>query len=46
MWQYNHIKYETELYHYGVQGMRWGHRNSLKAAEIGKKILGMGKFVY
>ena len=32
MWQYNHIKYETELYHYGVPGMRWGHRNSLRAA--------------
>lgn len=24
MWQYN---YTDELYHYGVPGMRWGHRN-------------------
>lgn len=32
MWQYNHINYETELYHYGVPGMRWGHRNSIRAA--------------
>ena len=33
MWQYNYTNYNSdELYHYGVQGMRWGHRNSIKAA--------------
>ena len=33
MWQYNYTNYNhDELYHYGVQGMRWGHRNSIKAA--------------
>ena len=41
MWQYNHT---DELYHYGVKGMRWGHRRfqnkdgSLKTA--GKKRYG------
>lgn len=25
MWEYNY-NYSTELYHYGVKGMRWGHR--------------------
>ena len=33
MWQYNYTNYNyDELYHYGVQGMHWGHRNSIKAA--------------
>ena len=27
MWQYNDI---NELYHYGVLGMRWGHRKKQK----------------
>ena len=46
MWQYNYTNYNyDELYHYGVQGMRWGHRNSIKAA-LGKKIFSFGKYVY
>ena len=33
MWQYNYTNYNhDELYRYGVQGMGWGHRNSIKAA--------------
>ena len=38
MWQYNYTNYNhDELYHYGVQGMRWGHRNSIKAAIAKRK---------
>ena len=38
MWQYNYTNYNyDELYHYGVQGMRWGHRNSIKAAMAKRK---------
>lgn len=29
MWEYN---YTNELYHYGVPGMRWGHRKAVKLA--------------
>ena len=27
MWEYNY-NYSNELYHYGVKGMRWGHRKA------------------
>ena len=26
MWKYGYSKSPNELYHYGVKGMRWGHR--------------------
>lgn len=26
MWEYNYTQQSYELYHYGVPGMRWGHR--------------------
>lgn len=39
MWQYN---YTDELYHYGVKGMRWGHRKQQKLekkfSRVGKKL--------
>lgn len=35
MWQYNYTQ-QPELYHYGVKGMKWGHR---KAARVEKRVL-------
>ena len=32
MWQYN---YSDELYHYGVKGMRWGHRKASRVSTDG-----------
>ena len=45
MWNYNHMQEPDELYHYGVKGMRWGHRkskysssyNDLRTARLNKR---------
>lgn len=45
MWTYNYTQYSDELYHYGVKGMRWGHRkseysssyNDLRTARLNKR---------
>lgn len=47
MWEYNHT---DELYHYGVPGMRWGHRKikrmeSKQQDMLAKKQIGTNKYV-
>lgn len=38
MWRYNHIPSVTELYHYGVKGMKWGVRKVYAKTSVGAKI--------
>lgn len=35
MWQYNYFE-QTELYHYGVPGMKWGHRKQRDVQGVGR----------
>ena len=37
MWQYNYTPDSNELYHYGVPGMRWGHRKAKAQLQVAKK---------
>lgn len=37
MWTYNQTPRPDELYHYGVPGMKWGHRRARNKEQSSKK---------
>lgn len=43
MWSYNYTTCSDELYHYGVPGMKWGHRKSIQYASKAKATMQKAK---
>lgn len=43
MWQYNYNYGSNELYHYGIPGMRWGHRKAIQPSGTGLRRFGRNK---
>lgn len=46
MWEYNYTVQNDELYHYGVKGMRWGHRKKYQTSNGGLNALGKARKNY
>ena len=43
MWEYNYTTSPDELYHYGVPGMKWGHRKKYQTASASMNPAGRAK---